>query len=130
MAHHGENSMLIEQSISHRLLIGLGGEAHRGDPAIETPVLRSHDVDSRYIAYGAHPQVAQMTEARAFGRSAAQGPVFFEDQGQGEQGGAVGCAVGSSRAHVSGRIMRWEARRVGKECVSRCRSRWRTEHKK
>src|SRR3546814_17180068 len=43
---------------------------------------------------------------------------------------SAGTGVGQEKGRVSGTVFRSEERRVGKECVSTCRSRWSPDHKK
>src|SRR3546814_18832077 len=92
------------------------------------------------IRVGAHRGMALLAE-----RLAAAGlPVFrFDRRGIGDSTGAndgytssgpdIAAAVRAFRAqvpHLSTLIGRSEERRVGKECVSTCRSRWSAYHSK
>src|SRR3546814_19952825 len=64
------------------------------------------------------------------------GPIFGRPEGHATIGGIVAAGVagsqrlscGSARDHLLGFQARSEERRVGKECVSMCRSRWSPYH--
>src|SRR3546814_19135573 len=69
-----------------------------------------------------------------FGRMSSQMASFWDTAGgiwaQGALNGKVGAAFTSTATQHGGQETRPEERRVGKECVSTCRSQWSPEHSK
>src|SRR3546814_12577151 len=88
----------------------------------------SSDLEERRCAGGAGRTVRHARSARAY--PVRQWPGIYRDGGAGMAGeGRREDALHRPRLAM-GEWIRSEERRVGKECVSTCRSRWSRDHKK
>src|SRR3546814_16874379 len=106
---------------------GVGGAAQLvGKPKISPPAVDAHKYTRGLCAVvaGAMPGAVLLACKAAMQAGAGYVKLLADDPVQSSPAGLVVEDGARSGAMSDKRINRWEERRVGKECVSTCRSRW------